>query len=300
MFTLAISYLTTPNLPWFMDLTFQVPMQHWSLQHWTLLLSPVPSTTGCCFCFGSILSFFLESFLHWSLVAYWAPTDLGSSSFSVLSFCLFMLFLGFSRQEYWSGLPFPSPVEPRFIRTLHHDPSILAGPTWHGSSVHWVRQGCGPCDWIGSFSVIVVFSLSALWWKRISGLLKLPDGRDWLRGKLGLVLMGRALFSKSLIPFSFEGRGCVPSLLFDLRLNYGRVNEDNGHLLQKVSCTQCYTQCPQPCRRPPPTHAYTGDSWKLMGKSGSVSCGVTAPFSWVLVHTSFCLCPPRVCFPSPV
>ena len=41
----------------------------------------------------------------------------------------------------------------------------------------------------------------------------------------------------------------------------------------------------------------TGDSWTLTGKSGSVSCGVTAPFSWVLVHTSFCLCPPRVCFP---
>ena len=37
-----------------------------------------------------------------------------------------------------------------------------------------------------------------------------------------------------------------------------------------------------------------------MGKSGSVSCGVTTPFSWVLVHTRFCLCPPRVCFPSPV
>ena len=30
---------------------------------------------------------------------------------------------------------------------------------------------------------------------------------------------------------------------------------------------------------------------------GSVSCGVTALFSWVLVHTRFCLCPPRVCFP---
>ena len=30
-----------------------------------------------------------------------------------------------------------------------------------------------------------------------------------------------------------------------------------------------------------------------MGKSESVSCGVTAPFSWVLVHTKFCLCPPR-------
>ena len=25
-------------------------------------------------------------------------------------FCLFILFMEFSRQEYWSGLPFPSPV----------------------------------------------------------------------------------------------------------------------------------------------------------------------------------------------
>ena len=37
--------------------------------------------------------------------------------------------------------------------------------------------------------------------------------------------------------------------------------------------------------------------WTLMGRSGSVSCGITAPFFWVLVHTRFCLCPPRVCFP---
>ena len=35
MFTFAISCLTTSNLPWFMDLTFQIPMQHCSLQHWT-------------------------------------------------------------------------------------------------------------------------------------------------------------------------------------------------------------------------------------------------------------------------
>ena len=86
MFTLAISYLTTSNLPWFMDLTFQVPIQYCSLEHQTLLLPPVPYKTGCCFCFNSIPSFFLELFLHWSPVAYWAPTNLGSSSFSVLSF----------------------------------------------------------------------------------------------------------------------------------------------------------------------------------------------------------------------
>ena len=111
MFTLALSCLTTSNLPWFMDLIFQVPMQYCSLQHRTLLLSPVTSTTGYCFCFGSIPLFFQVLFLHWSPVAYWAPTDLGSSSFSILSFCLFILFMGFSRQEYWSGLPFPSPVD---------------------------------------------------------------------------------------------------------------------------------------------------------------------------------------------
>ena len=109
-FTPAISCLITSNLPWFMDLTFQIPMEYCSLQYWTLLLSLVTSTAGYYFCFGSIPSFFLELFLHWSPVAYWSPTDLGSSSFSVLSFCLFMLFIWFPRQEYWGGLPFPSPV----------------------------------------------------------------------------------------------------------------------------------------------------------------------------------------------
>ena len=57
------------------------------------------------------------------------------------------------------------------------------------------------------------------------------------------------MLSKSLIQLSVDGRGCVPSLLFDLGPNYG---------------------------------------------------GGTAPFSWVQVHTRFCLCPPRVCFPSPL
>jgi len=51
-------------------------------QQQTLLPSPVTSTTGCCFCFGSVCSFFLELFLRWSPVAHWAPTNLGSSSFS--------------------------------------------------------------------------------------------------------------------------------------------------------------------------------------------------------------------------
>ena len=104
---------------------------------------------------------------------------------------------------------------------------------------------------------------------------------------------------KSLIQFSVDGLGWVPSLLFHLRPNYGGGDEDNGDLLlQKVLCVPCRTQCPRPCSRPPPTHASTRDAWTLTGKSGSVSCGVTAPFSWVLVHTRFCLCPRRICFVS--
>ena len=177
-------------------------MQYCSLQHQTLLLSLVTSTTGCCFCFylslHSFWSYFstnlhsgegngnalqyscLENPMDGSLVgcsprgreeldttewlyfdfslwcigegngnplqcsclenprdggAWWAAVYgvaqsqtwlkwLSSSSSNLHSksgiywsgefilqcpiFCPFMLFIGFSRQEYWSGLPFPS------------------------------------------------------------------------------------------------------------------------------------------------------------------------------------------------
>ena len=83
------------------------------------------------------------------------------------------------------------------------------------------------------------------------------------------------MLSKSLIQFSAEGWGCVPSLLFDLRPNSCEGNENNDDLLQNVPYMHCYTECPQPCSRPLLTLASARDSWTLMGKSGSVSCGVT-------------------------
>ena len=52
-------------------------------------------------------------------------------------------------------------------------------------------------------------------------------------------LMGGVMLSKSLIQFSVDGSGCVPSLLFDQRPNYGGGNEDNDDLLQKVPCRHC-------------------------------------------------------------
>ena len=64
MLTLVISCLTMSNLPWFMDLTFQVPMQYCSLLHWTLLSIPDIVTTECHFHFGPGTSFFLELLLY--------------------------------------------------------------------------------------------------------------------------------------------------------------------------------------------------------------------------------------------
>ena len=114
-----------------MDLTVQVPMQYCSLQHWTLLPSPVPSSAGCCFCFGSVSSFFLELFLHLSPVVYWASTNLGSSSFSHI-FLPFHTVYGVLKAGIlkWFAIPFSS--RPHSVRPLHHDPPILGGPTWHG------------------------------------------------------------------------------------------------------------------------------------------------------------------------
>ena len=110
MFTLAISCLTTSNLPWFVDLTFQVPMQYCSLQHQTLLPSPVTSTTGCRFGFGSlfILSRVISPLISSSILGTYRP---GEFTFQCPMFLPFILFMGFSRQEYCSGLPFPSPVD---------------------------------------------------------------------------------------------------------------------------------------------------------------------------------------------
>ena len=75
------------------------------------------------------------------------------------------------------------------------------------------------------------------------------------------------------------------------RPNYGRNDGDNGDLFQNCLCQDCCIQCPQPYGRPLLINASARDSWTLTGKSGSVVGEVTAPFSWVLVHTRlFFLC----------
>ena len=129
MLTFAISCLTIFNLPWFMVLTFQVPMQYCFLQHRTLLPSPVTSTTGRCFCFGSASSFLLELLLQrhtGHLVT--SGVHLSVSCLSAFSYCSWGSQGKNTKVVYYSLLQGPC-----FVRTLHHDPSVLGGPTRHGS-----------------------------------------------------------------------------------------------------------------------------------------------------------------------
>ena len=97
-----------------MKLTFQVPIQYYLLQHRILLSSPDTSTTECHIQFGpgascilGLLVILLRSFP----VASWTPSDLGDSSFGAISFWPFIQFMRFSQQVYWSGFPFPPPVD---------------------------------------------------------------------------------------------------------------------------------------------------------------------------------------------
>ena len=123
--------------------------------------------------------------------------------------------MGFSSQEYWNGLPFTSPVD-HILSEL----STMTCPSWvalHGMAHSFIELDKTVVHVIKLVSFLWLwFSFYLPWWRRVRGLWKLPDERDWLRGKLGLVLMGRAMFSKSLIQFSLDGWGCVPSLLFTL------------------------------------------------------------------------------------
>ena len=72
--------------------------------------------------------------------------------------------------------------------------------------------------------------------------MKLLDGRDWLRGNCVCsdVGGGRGMLSKSLIQFSVDGRDCIPSLLSDMRPNYGEGNEDHGNLLELIGVIETF------------------------------------------------------------
>ena len=163
MFVLTISCLTKSNLPWFLDLTFQVPMQYCSLQHWTLLSPPNTSTTEHHFHFGPASSFFWSYFS--ALPQY--HTDLRGSSSNVMSFCLFILYMGFLRQTYWSSLPFPSPVDQSLSKL-----STMTCPCWMALHCigHSLTELCKPLCHDKAVIHLIILWLWLSSWKKGNGI----------------------------------------------------------------------------------------------------------------------------------
>ena len=277
MSTLAISCLTTSNLPWFMDLTFLSNIALYSI--------------GLCFYYQShlqlgIVLLWLHLFILSGVISplicssILGTYHLRSSSFSVLSVCLFILFVGSSRQEYWRGLPFPSPV--------NHILSELSTMT----HLSWVAlQGMDHSFTELDKAVVHVIRLVSFLWLWFSVCLP-SDGegweaygsflKDWLRGKLGLVLMDGAMFSKSLIQFSADGWGCVPSLLF----TWGQtIVEVMKIMVTSFKRSQTYTATLSAPRtaaghcRPTLPPEIPGHLWASLGQS-LVGSLLLSPGSW--------------------
>ena len=128
----------------------------------------------------------------------------------------------------------------------------------------------------------MVSNLSAPWWRMIKDLWKLPDGRDWWRGKLGLVLMGEAMLSKSLIKFSVDRWGYVLSLLFTWGQTMVEIMKIMVTSFRRFYACSATLSAPNPAeghRRPTPPLESPGHSQASLGQSlmGSL---LLSPGSW--------------------
>ena len=125
---------------------------------------------------------------------------------SILSFCLFILFMGFSRQKYWSGLPFPFPLD-----HILSDLSTMTCPSW-----------VAPQAWLSFIeldkAVVLMwldwlvfceygFSVSALWCPLATPTVLLGFLLPWVRGISSRLLQQNAAIAP------FLGRGVSPHLL---------------------------------------------------------------------------------------
>ena len=79
----------------------------------------------------------------------------------------------------------------------------------------------------------------------IRGLWKLPDGRDWLWGNLGLVLMGGAMLSTSLIQISVDGWGCENNYIY-FRFSLSHYLAGIGRTKKIIQVQQCIWSLAQP------------------------------------------------------
>ena len=128
--------------------------------------------------------------------------------------------------------------------------------------------------------------------RRIRSLWKLPDGRDSLRGRPGLVLMGRAMLSKS----SVDGWICVLSLLFTWSQTIVEVMKIMVTSFKRSHAFTAILSAPNPAAG----HCQPTPRLRLLDTHGQVWVSLLWCYCSFLLgpgHTKLCLCPPRVYFP---
>ena len=130
MFTLAISCLTTSNLPWFMDLWFQIPMKY-CLQHCSLLHHQSYPQLGVFLVFCLFLLWFHLFILSDVISPFFSSSILGTYQPGELIFqCYLFIYLPFhtvcgvlkARILKWFAIPFSR--GPCFVRTHHHQSQV--------------------------------------------------------------------------------------------------------------------------------------------------------------------------------
>ena len=123
--------------------------------------------------------FILELFLHWSPIAYWALNDLGEFSFSILSFCLFILFI-------WGS-------QGKNTEVFCH--SLLQWTTFCQTFPPWpIRLGWPHTAWLSFIeldkAVVCVIRLASFLWLWFRKIKRVPEKHlfllYWLRQSLWL------------------------------------------------------------------------------------------------------------------
>ena len=133
--------LITSNLPWFMDLTFQVPhvVLFFAASDLTFITRHIHNWASFLLWLSHFILHELLVVLCSSPVACWAPSDKADSSFSAVSSCPFIQFMRFSQQLYWGGWPFLPPVDRVLseLSTVTHLSSVVL----HGMTYRFTELG---------------------------------------------------------------------------------------------------------------------------------------------------------------
>ena len=281
-------------------------MPYCPLQHRNLLSLPGTSTTVHFFCCGPASSFLLQLFFCSSPLIYCTPTDLGGVYLSE-SFLFPFHYCPWNSQ----GKKTDVVCHPLLQWTTFYQNSSVVCLGWPYMAYSFIELHKAMIHVVILVSFLCYgFHLSCPQMDDDKRMCKLPHGRDWLWGKLGLTLVGRAMLNISLIQFSADGAAVLPPCnlasgdpVLEFCSLYARAIVSMLHLMLTSSnrthpntlyLLGILLLVPLTLQQALLTHAFTECSQTLTGKSDSVSYRVTAPFSWFLVHTRFCFCPPSV------